>query len=302
MKKIWSWIIFILIAVIAFFFIRENIHEFSQVPEFSFVYIIPLVILVLLNLFANGLRIKLYSEYYNINLKPIEWFGLVSISIMGNHLTPFRAGHGARAIYLKKKYKLPYTSFLTTMASSYVIKFLVYGGLGIILSLLILKYYNIFNKFIFLLLVVLFIISLVAIFTPPIFKKNKNKFLNRFIRLLNEWKVMSKNHNFLYKIISIDVIVWILRSFRLFFAFKAFSFDVPFLFILLIAVLSVLSVFLSLTPAGIGVLETVVALSAEAIGIGFVGGVYAGVLDRVVSVIIIFIFGPIFSYKLMRNL
>jgi uncharacterized membrane protein YbhN (UPF0104 family) len=256
----------------------------------------------LLNIFANGLRIKLYAEYYNINLKPIEWFGLVSVSIMGNHLTPFRAGHGARAIYLKKKHKLPYTSFLTTMAASYVVKFLVYGGLGVVLSLLILRYYNIFNKFIFLLLIILLIISLVAIFIPPIFKQNKNKFLNRFIRLLNEWKVMSKNHNFLYKVIMIDVIVWVLRSFRLFFAFKAFSFDVPILFISLIAVLSVLSVFLSLTPAGLGVLETVVALAAEAIGIGFVGGVYAGVLDRVVSVIIIFIFGPIFSYKLMRNL
>ena len=162
-----------------------------------------------------------------------EWFGLSAITVMGNHMTPFRGGVAARALYLKKVHKFPYTSFLTTMGASYILRFFIYGILGVVLSLIISKYYNFFNEIIFWILVMLTIGSFIAIIMFPIFKQTRNKFLNNLIKILNEWSIMRKNHYFLFKILVLDMGVWLIRSLRLFFAFKVFSFDIPFILILL---------------------------------------------------------------------
>jgi uncharacterized protein (TIRG00374 family) len=289
------------ILIIAIIFIKNNLNEFSKIPSISPIYIIPLIILTIFTLSINGLRIKLFGDYYNIKLSINEWFGLSAITTMGNHMTPFRGGVAARAFYMKRIHNFSYTSFLTTIAASYVLRFFIYGLLGVILSLIILRYYNFYNNILFLSLVLLTFISLLSIIVFPIFRQTKNKFLNRILKILDEWNIMRKNYNFLFKILLLDLGLWVVRSLKLFFVFKAFSFDIPFIFILLISVLSIISVFISLTPAGLGVVEAVVAFSAEVVGIGFVGGLYAGVLDRVVTVIIIFILGPIFSYRLMKD-
>tara|TARA_Y100000310_G_scaffold239808_1_gene243542 strand:+ start:5042 stop:5959 length:918 start_codon:yes stop_codon:yes gene_type:complete len=300
MKNILSKIIFIIIIIVSFIFIKNNLNEFSSIPKFSLIYIWPMIILSLLTIFVNGLRVKLFGGYYNINLKVNEWFGLSAITTMGNHLTPFRTGVAARALYLKKVHKFPYTSFLTTMAASYILRFFIYGLFGIVLSLIILRDYIFFN-ILFSALVLITIFPFIVFLIFPIFKKTKNNFINKIIKILNEWNVMRKNYRFLFKIVLLDISILLIRAFRLFFAFKAFSFDVPFILILLISVFSMLSVFISLTPAGLGIVEGIVAFSSEVVGIGFVGGVYASVLDRIIAVIIIFILGPIFSYRLMRN-
>ena len=301
MRKIISFIVLMAILIIAIIFIKNNLNEFSKIPSISPIYIIPLIILTIFTLSINGLRIKLFGDYYNIKLSINEWFGLSAITTMGNHMTPFRGGVAARAFYMKRIHNFSYTSFLTTIAASYVLRFFIYGLLGVILSLIILRYYNFYNNILFLSLVLLTFISLLSIIVFPIFRQTKNKFLNRILKILDEWNIMRKNYNFLFKILLLDLGLWVVRSLKLFFVFKAFSFDIPFIFILLISVLSIISVFISLTPAGLGVVEAVVAFSAEVVGIGFVGGLYAGVLDRVVTVIIIFILGPIFSYRLMKD-
>jgi uncharacterized protein (TIRG00374 family) len=301
MRKILSFIILSIILIFSIIFIRNNINEFSKIPTISFVYIVPLIILTISTLFINGLRIKLFGDYYGINLSINEWFGLSSITTMGNHMTPFRGGAAARAFYMKKIHNFSYTSFLTTIAASYVLRFFIYGLLGVILSLIIYQFYNFFNNILFLSLVLLTFSSLLTIIIFPIFRQTRNKFLNRIIKILEEWNVMRKNYDFLFKILLLDLGLWLIRSLKLFFVFKAFSFDIPFVFILLISVLSIISVFLSLTPAGLGVVEAVVAFSAEVVGVGFVGGLYASILDRIITVIVIFIIGPIFSYRLMKD-
>jgi len=300
-RKIISILVLILIVIISIYFIRDNLDEFNNIPKVSFSYIIPMTILVILTVFVNGLGIKVFGKYYDIKLGINEWFGLSSITAMGNYMTPFRGGVAARAVYLKKVYNLPYTSFLTTIAASYIVRFFVYGLFGILLSFIIFKSYNFFNKTIISVFFVIIIISFIALIIPPTFGKTKYKYLNYIIKVVNEWNIMRKNYSFLFKVLLFDTVVWILASLRLYLAFKSFSFEVPFLFVLLISILFMLAFFLSITPAGLGIVEAVIAFSAEAIGAGFLPGIYAGILDRIISTIVVFVLGSIFSYTLMKG-
>ena len=137
MKKLISILTYVILLILIIVFVRNNYEDFLNIPKISFFYFSIMLILSLIALYFNGIRIKLFGDYYNITLKLKEWFGLAAVTTMGNYLTPFRAGVAARAVYLKKMYNFSYTSFLTTITASYVVRFLIYGLMGILVLVII---------------------------------------------------------------------------------------------------------------------------------------------------------------------
>ncbi len=290
-------VLFILVAI----FLKNNYEEFIGIPKISFLYFSLMISISFISMYTNGQRVKLFADYYNIKLKFREWFGLAAVTTMGNYLTPFRGGVAARAFYLKKIHNFPYKSFLTTMAASYIMRFLVYSLFGIILSIFTLSYYNIFNIWIFIIFIGLFLFSLFLVLFSPTFSNKENKFFNWIIQVINEWKPISKDYKLLFKLAIFEFLFVSFMGIRLFFSYKAFNLSVPLMVVLIIAILSTLSIFLALTPAGLGVTELVITLSSTFIGLTAVEGVYVALLDRLSSVIVAFSFGIISSYILMRN-
>lgn len=302
MKKYFLTIlVYLILAVLTIIFIRNNYGDFASIPEISVFYFSLMILVSFISLFVNGLRIKLFGDYYNINLKKKEWFGLAAVTTMDNYLTPFRGGVAVRALYLRKVYNFPFKSFLTTIVASYTIRILIYSLFGIILSIISLTYYEIFNLWVFILFIGLFLISLIIVLFSPTFSIRKNKFLNWIIHILNDWRSISKNYKFLIKLGLIEFLFVSFMGIRLFFSYKAFNLSVPLLVVLIIAILSTLSVFLAVTPAGLGVTELVITLSSAFVGLQLTEGGSVALLDRLSSVIIAFSFGTIFNYILMKD-
>ncbi|MBI2667370.1 flippase-like domain-containing protein, partial [Candidatus Woesearchaeota archaeon] len=168
MKKYFLTIlVYLILAVLTIIFIRNNYGDFASIPEISVFYFSLMILVSFISLFVNGLRIKLFGDYYNINLKKKEWFGLAAVTTMDNYLTPFRGGVAVRALYLRKVYNFPFKSFLTTIVASYTIRILIYSLFGIILSIISLTYYEIFNLWVFILFIGLFLISLIIVLFSP---------------------------------------------------------------------------------------------------------------------------------------
>tara|TARA_Y100000034_G_scaffold134615_1_gene203504 strand:- start:6535 stop:7467 length:933 start_codon:yes stop_codon:yes gene_type:complete len=304
MKKLISILTYVILLILIIVFVRNNYEDFLNIPKISFFYFSIMLILSLIALYFNGIRIKLFGDYYNITLKLKEWFGLAAVTTMGNYLTPFRAGVAARAVYLKKMYNFSYTSFLTTITASYVVRFLIYGLMGILVLVIIYLNYNFFNLLGSLFFIVVFLGTIFVLLFAPSFSKSKNKFFNWIIKIVNEWKLMSKNPMFLLKLGLVELIFMILLGIRLIFAYKAFNLDITgetMFIIFLISIFSTISIYLGITPGGLGITELIITLFSKLIGFTATQGLYVALLDRLASIIIVFILGPIFSYFLLRK-
>ena len=130
---------------------------------------------------------------FNLRLKFKEWFGLGIITNFYNFITPFRGGMAARAVYLKKKHGFAIIHFLATLSAIYIIIFFVGSLAGLISMLLIWHYYNLFTLSLFLLFLSILLFLLGIIIFSPKLPESRNKWLNRFIKVINGWRLIKDN-------------------------------------------------------------------------------------------------------------
>lgn len=295
-------IFIILILLIIYFFIKNNLDNIKDVINLSIINFLILSILILITITLNGYKINILSEYYNIKLKSKEWFGLSVITTMSNYLTPFGLGTSLRGIYLKKKYKLPYKSFITTLGINFIVSFFMYGFIGISLMIFFNFKYNFFSFVIFSIFLVMFIANLLIILFSPSLKYTKYKFLNNFIYIVNEWRRIKKDWKLATKLVLNDFLALINYSLRISFIFFILSNKIPFLFSVLIALLTVSSLIIGITPASLGIKEILITYSTIAIGKTLDLGILVAAIDRGVAILYVFLLGGIFSYILLKNL
>ena len=87
----------------------------------------------------------------------------------------------------------------------------------------------------------------------------------------------------------------------LYLQFRVFGFDIDFIKCLFLASLGSLSILISITPAGLGINEAVIVFSALTIGITPAQSLLVALLGRVISFLVLFILGPIFSALLIKH-
>lgn len=283
-------------------YIYANISDFKQVSLVNPVYLLPLAIFILLSHFSNGLVIKYLLEPFGLKIKFREWFGLAVITNFYNTILPFRSGLIAKAGYLKKKHNFSITGFIAMMAGIYVINFLVAGFIGINAIFLIYLLFKIFNLVVFLIFLGIFIISLGIILFAPKLPESKNKFFNNLIKIINGWHLIKENKKIIFIVSLIAVFQILIGTFSNMVSYGLFGINLGFAKALLLSSIGPLLILVGITPAGLGINEAVSVFLALTMNIPAVQSLPAVILTRVVSIIIIFIIGPIYTYKLLRGM
>jgi uncharacterized protein (TIRG00374 family) len=207
----------------------------------------------------------------------------------------------ARAIYLKKKHKFPYVHFLATLSAIYVIIFLIGSLFGLISMFFIWLYYGLFNWIAFLLFDIIFLITMSIIILSPKLPESKNKWLNRFIKVINGWHLVKNNKKVIFTTALISLIQLVLGAVNTIILYSIFGIEIGFFKALFIAAIGSIAILVSLTPGNLGVGDAIAVFSAAVIGIGLTEAVAATILGRAVNLLIIFILGPIFSYILLKH-
>ena len=207
-----------------------------------------------------------------------------------------------RAVYLKKKHKFAYVDFLATLSASYILIFLVASFMGLISTILIYlqtKTYNIILSVIFggVFLVMLFII----IVSPKFTESKDNKWLNRFIKVINGWNLIKDNKKVVFSVALFSLIQILFGSLMIYLEFKVFGLDVGFIQSLFLTSISSLGILLAITPGNLGINEAIIVFSAATIGITPIESLSAALLGRAVSLVVLFILGLIFSYTLIKK-
>ena len=293
----------VIIAIILFLinYIKNNIESFKQLTITNPLYLIPLIILFIIFLYTNGIILKVLMKPFNINIKTKEAFGLATITNFYNLITPLRGGAAARAVYLKKKHNFAYVNFLATLSAIYIIIFLISSLTGIISMLFILNKYQLFNKLIFALLSIITIVLLSIIIFSPKQKEVKNKWLNRFIKVINGWHLIKNDKKIIITTAIASIIQVAIATTQYLIVYHMFGIDIGITKALFISAISNLAILVAITPGNLGIGDAINVFSANIIGIPLTEAIAATILIRVVNLVIILILGPIFTYYLLKN-
>jgi uncharacterized protein (TIRG00374 family) len=296
-KNIISGAVLLLTITYLVYYIKNNLQSFKQLTITNPMYLIPLLIFFLLFLYLNGIMLKTLMKPFKIKIKNREAFGLAAITNFYNLITPFKGGAAARAIYLKKKHDFPYINFLATISAIYILIFLVSSLTGI-LSMLTLQEKNT-PILLALSIFTIFLLS-VVIFSPKI-KEKSNKWLNRFIKVINGWHLIKNNKKIITITILIALVQVVLTALNNLIAYQIFGIQITLAKALFIAAIANLSIIIAITPGNLGVGDAINVFTANIIGIPLTEAIAATILLRAVNLAIIFILGPIYSYKLIKK-
>jgi uncharacterized protein (TIRG00374 family) len=296
----------ILIALVLLFiyYLFGNLGDFKQIfsiPFNNLWLILVIILILLLNFFITGMLNNELMKPFGISLKRKEYLGLSIVTRFYNTITPFRGGMAARAVYLKQRYKFAYVNFLATLAGIYVLTFFIAGITGLISVLFLWLNYGLFNPLIFYLFLAISLCMLVIIILSPKFNEPRSKWLGRFIKVINGWHLIKNNRKIVFTTSIVALIQLVLGALNILILYLIFDIHIGFFKALFIASLGSIAILVAITPGNLGIADAINVFSATIIGVGLTEAVAATVLGRAISLLLIFILGPIFSYILLKH-
>ena len=300
-KTLLSALVLLALLALATNYLINNIHEFKQLSLTNIYLILPITIIFLINYFLIGLITMLLLKSLKLKLSLKESFALSIITGFYNLITPFRGGMAARAVYLKKRYDFAYVNFLATLSAVYVLVFLIASFLGIISTIIIYFQTGIFSWVLFLIFDAVFLLMLSISVASPKLKEREGKWINRFIKVINGWHLIKENKKIITITALITLIQIILSTIMLYLQFAVFGIEISFASALFLSSIGNLSIVIAVTPGNLGISEAITVFSALTIGITATESLSATLLGRAVSLVVLFILGPIFSYILLRK-
>jgi uncharacterized protein (TIRG00374 family) len=301
MEKNFSKMILLISLIFGGIFIKTNLGDFKQLTVID-ISIIPFLILISLFTFPIlGLINKIILDSLKTSITLTESTLISIMNSFYNLITPFRGGIATRAVYLKKKYNLTYTEFLSTVATTSLLLVFASGILGLIATISIYLQTNILSKILLLIFLAMTVLSIIIILFSPKIKETKTEFINKFIRLINAWHSIRKNKKIIFTTLILTIIQILFASLMLKLQFGVFGVQIDFIQALFLSAIAGASIVISITPANLGVSEAIIVFSAQTIGISPIHSLSAALIGRLIQFIILFTLGPIATYKLMKN-
>jgi uncharacterized membrane protein YbhN (UPF0104 family) len=300
-KTIISLVISFIAAVGIGFYLKQNPELIVCMRGISFWSMIVLFMVSVATIAANGLCLLIFARKFNIHLNWKEWFGLASVTSMGNYLTPFSGGLVARAAYLKHRYDFPYTLFLAMLTANYMISFAVISVTGSVTALTRIGIGSFSWPVLLFFLATLSTILLVS-FVPSMAAGKKHRLLRLIQPALEGFGIIRQDRALCGKLIALTLFNIAAGGLLYFMAFTAIGFSVPFTVSLLVYLLTSFTILINVTPGNIGVQEAAASFAAGILGAGADMGLLAALIVRAVTILSAFALGPIFSYLLSKEL
>jgi uncharacterized membrane protein YbhN (UPF0104 family) len=277
--------------IVAFvYYLYLHADQYRKLLNVSVPGVVMLFMLSLAFPLLNGMQNILLYRNLGAEISYKDGFLLTAASTLANQL-PISGGIITKGFYLKRKYNLSYTKFVSSTVALFACFVAANGfvGLGILL------YWIFSNKTAvspILLSAYLLMAACLLIFWLPLDQiKVPEKIRSWGHQAIEGWMLMSRNPALLFKLMGLQFILMVLLSLRYWLAFHMLSQTVTVPQTLLFATASILTQLVSIAPGGLGVREAIVAGVASAIGFDTGISVVAVGLDRLVATITIALTG-----------
>ncbi len=276
MKKVLSYALLVGFIVYLGFYIFGHANDFRALLDVPVQYLFFIAIAHIVIIFFNGLFIKLTIEPFDKVIGYEESFFVSVLTAAGNYFFPVGAGTGIKAVYLKKKFKLAYTDFMSTLSGNYILVFLINSFLGL-MALFVLKD-RAPNAQVYILGLVLggiFISMLILAFYG--FPKTIISWLSRrksikrvadlIAQVLRGWNIITEHKTLMWKLMSVTLGNFLITMIIVKLATTSLGFSIGFWPLVLYTALGALSLLLNVTPGSIGIREAIFIFSSAVLGL-----------------------------------
>lgn len=290
----------ILVAALVIFgvYLYANAERYRSLLALSLAPVGWLLLLSLIFWLANGLINTLFYRGLDIPVTLHEGLGLAAVNTLANQL-PFAGGLVAKGVYLKQRYRLTYSRYLSATAALYVCFVAANGALGLV----VLAYgqWRDLDMPVALWLGFALMTAVVAALWLPLQPGwIPGRWQQRAAQLAAGWRVLGQNLPLVLQLTGLQIALTALFAARFWLAFHMLSQSVSFADCLLFAAATVLSRLVSLAPGGLGVREGIVGAMAAVLGFDVGASIVAVGLERLVSTLVVLVVGVIYSYVLGR--
>lgn len=306
-KKLISISLTVLFAALIAFYISVNIQEFLAISLASPALVMVILITVVIRNFTTGMVMDTALRPLKIRLSVVESFGLATLTRLVNQVSPGKVGLIMRSMYLKSKYGFSYPSFVSSLAVSHVILYLVSSMLGLA-AILILSLSGVFISPVFVYILLAAVISLLLVLMIPARGNTKDKSEDKdgktvgsfLSKIVEGWHIIRQDR---INIISLSFwsLVFVASSAIIMFSsFNALGADISIWMALFFSSINVVNAVIAITPSGFGVSEGIIVIVAHAAGIDTPTALSAALLQRAVGFFVVLLMAPFFSKKLFN--
>ena len=291
-KKLVSNGLLVIFLVALVYYVFKNLDDFKSLAQLDLKYIVIAFFLRTLQLMISGIFIM---DLVNLFLKKdklgfMESFYISVFSALGNFFGFLQGGVGMRAIYLKDKYNLDYSSFTLTVVIHYTITFLIYGFAGIVAIVLL----NQVQPELIIPMTLITFGSFIALFSLniPILKeiyelrifKFLSKFLNQLVKLPYLFK---SNFKLFLRLKFLYLLRFLIACIIQYLFFISLGFKVSIFTLMFYTSITGLSIIVNLTPASIGFREGIFLLIQDYLGLSTNEILQLAILDRTILVLVL---------------
>ncbi len=291
LKQIIAWL---LLPLFAGYFLL-NLDKFRLLLHVQWGLLVLIALADFAAIAANGLFTKFILQPFGKFIGTKESTYVALISSVGNFFAPAGAGFAFRAAYLKKKHNFQYSDYIATLYGNYIIVFLV-NSLFALLALYLLRSKS---SSVFVTLVLVFggifcvslLLSLVRIPSKLLERDMRNKYVGKFakilLQMLEGWNGIVANRKLMAKLTLLIAFNFVLSLLVAKLEVVALHLTISFPALLLFTVLGSLSLFVSVTPANLGVKEAIYLFSSSVIGFSAPQILSIALVDRGVLFIVL---------------
>ena len=265
-------------------------------------YLLALIPMVVVGVILSGLMNQLMASHLGAPLRFVQWASLAFASTMANYGLPL-AGVTLRAGYYKRQSGFPIASFASGMAVAYVVTVLV-NSLTVIAAVAWIGPASgrALPPLMWAAAAVAAVCGLVLAFSPKAAKgEPTHRIWNALARVHAGWDMLRHSPALLAKAFALSLAATLLYALRLWIAFAATGHPTSIPACLLVGGLAALSMFISLTPASLGIREGVIIFSSYAVGVPPEVSLIASTLDRTVAMVIVLPIGSLAAFRLSRE-
>ena len=303
-----QWILLCIVLILTGIYLFYNREVLNSLHNLTPRNIILLFLFVLSSSLFLGYQFRVLMRFFNIQLTTNEWFGLTICNTMYSYFLPTIGGMWLRAFYLKKRYDFLYSNYANLVMGSFL---LMYGN-ACMLGMLTVSlnnwisnenHWNYFAIFPVLAVATFAGWRILSLLNRTNFKtryERINQFLYNFRNGMNSFR---RNPSLLGQFLIFNNGFIIFNGLSYGICLHAIgATDVAFIATIGIMALTSFSKLISLTPGNLGVQEMIMSLSCTYMGVPFDIALLAACINRAASIIIVFLFGIIYSKILMSSI
>lgn len=292
----------LVISILICVWIVWNYKElFGLILEIKPGYIIILLILFIAVQLVNGYKLFMIVRFFGPNMKTFEWIGLPYITSYLNFL-PVNAGSGATAVFLKKKYSLPYTKFISISGSLLLMELFCLSTAAFLLISLIRITGGQINGYSALAFLLIAIGVIGLRFVPIRVIKGRSRVTNWLKSTVVGFEELRRQQTLIVSLMVNSYLQLILLGLIIYFTFLSLGLVVNYLDGFLLGVVTSVSKYHFLLPGQLGLREMFIAFVTKMIQGSFNDGVIVAVTDRVISGVATIVLGNIFSWMIIRRI